>query len=544
MLKSATYTACDLGRYWRTIRHLRPTQVSNRLSRALPWRGRHRLGAGSLAARRAPAQAWRPLAGNRLTQPSTDLFSLLHRTHAWPARPDAALAPPRLWRYHAHYFEDLFDPHFARRVARWLKEDWHASNEAWEPYPLSRRIPHWIQWLLAGNEPVPGMVESLAAQTISLHNQIEHHLQANHLLANWRALVFAECFFAPLDWSSTDAPSAAAEWTRELERQMLADGGHEERSPMYHALILQDLLDLIQLAGCYPSAISRETQAHWRARAAGMLGWLRMLTHPDGGIAFFQDTAFGMAADPPALTRAAASLGIEPVSTLLDSSGYARIEQAGTVLMVDVGSPGPGHQPGHAHAGALSFELSHGGHRFFVNSGVSTYEPGPTRTWERSTAAHNTLRLNGRDQSEMWAAFRLGRRAKVARLDAGDSNVIAARHDGYAPVRHERRFTRRPGELLIEDTLRDTSRPDTSRQSAPVTAELFFHCHPLINVDRRTLECRHPSGASLRVEVPGRWRVEETTWRPEFGLEVPNLTIRVEHDGPLPALLATRMHLR
>ena len=326
---------------------------------------------------------------------------------------------PRLWRYHLHYFDELASPHFGQWVTRWLAgHPPRGRGTGWEPYPLSRRIPNWIAWLLMGHAPPDGMLASLAAQTQSLRAQMEHHLLGNHLLANYRALVFAECFLemgSPASGGRATAarffaPHFTGHFTGELDRQLLADGAHEERSPMYHALILNDLLDLIQLDACYGGLTGQHE--HWRQCAGRMLGWLHLLTHPDGGIAFFQDAAFGMAPAPREIAAYAQRLGVRaesaPGATPAGASGYARLSREQTVLLMDAGSPGPAHQPGHAHAGALSVELSHRGQRFLVNSGTSTYEPGPTRAYERSTAAHNTLRLNGRDQSEMWAAFRAG----------------------------------------------------------------------------------------------------------------------------------------
>ena len=64
------------------------------------------------------------------------------------------------------------------------------------------------------------------------------------------------------------------------------------------------------------------------------------------------------------------------------------------------------------------------GEPLLIDTGTSTYAAGAVRDRERSTAAHNTLEVDGRDSTEVWGAFRAGRRARVlgvsARADTGD----------------------------------------------------------------------------------------------------------------------------
>ena len=81
------------------------------------------------------------------------------------------------------------------------------------------------------------------------------------------------------------------------------------------------------------------------------------------------------------------------------------------MALLDVAPVGPDYLPGHAHADTLSFELSLFGQRVLVNSGTSQYEAGPERSRQRGTAAHNTVIVDGHDSSEVWAGFRVARRA-------------------------------------------------------------------------------------------------------------------------------------
>ena len=137
----------------------------------------------------------------------------------------------------------------------WYEPD-HSALCEHDPLPparavmLSLRIVNWIKWALAGNLLAANTIHSLALQARYLARRSEYHLLGNHLLANAKALVFAGLFFAGEEadaWLAQGLQILAAE----LPEQILADGGHFERSPMYHCLVLEDLLDLCNLCCCY-----------------------------------------------------------------------------------------------------------------------------------------------------------------------------------------------------------------------------------------------------------------------------------------------------
>jgi uncharacterized heparinase superfamily protein len=422
---------------------------------------------------------------------------------------------PKLWLYNAHYFDDLVADGAATRVdwhramiTRWIAENPPGHGNGWEPYPASLRIVNWLKWLLAGNDPVPGMLDSLAAQARWLRGRLEHHLLGNHLWANAKALVFAGACFQG-DEARLWLRHGLRLMQRELREQVLADGGHFERSPMYHAILTEDVLDLAQLAGTTAS-IPPEVHQRWRETALRMLDWAGVMAHPDGDVAFFNDAALGIGLDLPALCAYASAIGQTlpalPGSgaRLLSASGYARLATGPAVLLADVGPVGPDYLPGHAHADTLGFELSLHGQRVLVNGGTSTYENDAERLRQRGTAAHNTVVVDGHDSSEVWSAFRVARRARVHDVAcATDAAVLRlhASHDGYrrlpGRVTHARAWCLDGLGLEVTDTL--DGRFDT--------AEARFHFAP---------------GMMLEHDVEGgTCRLEAGTWHPRFGESVP-----------------------
>jgi uncharacterized heparinase superfamily protein len=93
-----------------------------------------------------------------------------------------------------------------------------------------------------------------------------------------------------------------------------------------------------------------------------------------------------------------------------------------------------------------------------VDTGTSTYEPGPVRRHERSTAAHSTVEVDGADSTEVWGVFRAGRRARVSGLAAhADSSGITceAVHDGFRWLHghplHRRCWRLTSGGLRVDD---------------------------------------------------------------------------------------------
>ncbi|MGC4005804.1 MAG: alginate lyase family protein [Pirellulales bacterium] len=311
---------------------------------------------------------------------------------------------------------------------------------------------------VAGNVLAPEALDSLAVQTRMLAAAPEFHLLGNHLLANAKALLFAGCFF---DGSEAAAwlRQGLSIYDRELPEQILTDGGHFELSPMYHAIILNDLLDVTNVGIAYGAELPELTA--WtdglRKTIERMRAWLTAMTHPDGLIAFFNDATFDQAPGRDMLEAYAArlDLGQSPAlndgTTVLETSGYVRYSHEGTALIADIGRIGPDYLPGHAHADTLSFELSVQGRRALVNSGVSRYGDDTERLRQRGTAAHNTVTIDQADSSEIWSGFRVARRARPhdLRVDAhGDAVTLSCAHDGYrrlpGHVTHERIWTIAP----------------------------------------------------------------------------------------------------
>ena len=490
--------------------------------------------------------SWSSPARRKASLLGPERFSFLNQTHdlnncGWD---DPAI--DKLWRYNLHYFDDLNAHNSAERhqwhhqlLSRWVQENRPGEGIGWDPYPTSLRIVNWIKCALGGRPLTSECIESLAVQARWLARRIETHLLGNHLFANAKALIFAGVFF-----QGSEAEGWFSEGLRiltyETHEQILADGGHFERSPMYHSLILEDLLDLINLSRTCPhmrDSSGSEYTRSWAQTANRMRIWLWGMSHPEGQISFFNDAAFGVAPPPAELEAYALRLGLPPINVPenevmhFSESGYIRLQYADAVALLDVSPVAPDYNPGHAHADTLSFELSVFGQRIFVNSGTSCYGEGLERLRQRGTAAHNTLEIDGRDSSEVWGGFRVARRARPFGLAIEKRNNCAwirCAHDGYVRLLrtqiHWREWTLSDTELCVVDHITGRFERAVSRLHMAPGVKAFLEQ----GKSSKSGSIELPGGRSLRWSVEGATPcIESTTYHTEFGVGEPNACLKM-----------------
>ena len=537
-------------RLLRTARHLRAEQVAYRLYYRL---GRRLVQKRALApvgevVRRPWTNAWvAPLIGPR-SHFEPGVFEFLGERGAladlqgWNSPGKA-----KLWLYNLHYLDDLCASDAEARLDQhaWLIEHWIDENpplfgNGWEPYTLSLRIVNLVKWFARHPEVSSKWLNSLASQAQALVAQEERHILANHLFVNGKALVFAGALLGG-EIGERCLRHGLAILDREIKEQFLPDGGHFELSPMYHATLLWDMCDLVNLARCSGVPEFAGRVGEWLKVIQRGLAWLDAMSHPDGEVSFFNDAAFGIAPSPTAIKAYAGTLGGFPEPLLTEVSGVLHLKATGYVVvglanggkaLLDVAKVGPSYQPGHAHADTLSFELSLYGQRVLVNSGTSQYGEDAERQRQRSTAAHNTLEVNGENSSEVWAGFRVARRArptnlKIWREFSGDGErlLVCCAHDGYKrlpgkPV-HQRQWEFTATGLRIVDSLSGLFRKAVSR----------FYLHPDIKISGNQVMTL-PDGNRIVLSVAGgQVQIIPATWHPEFGVSQKTHCIEIDFDS-------------
>jgi len=450
----------------------------------------------------------------------------------------------KLWYYNLHYFNDLNANKYQLRKS-WHNElfkDWLLNNSpvngnGWESYPISIRIVNWIKWQYSGNFLTNECLQSLAVQVRWLSSHLERHLLGNHLFSNGKALVFAGVFFKG-DEAENWLNQGLKIIEEEISEQILDDGGHFELSPMYHSIILSDILDLINIGRPY---FKLNLLNKIQNIASKMLSYLDVMTHPDGELAFFNDTAFRESFSKNELARYAIRLGINQNDdyqslnqVYLKNSGFFRWQNGPAVLLADVGRVGPDYIPGHGHADTLSFELSIKKERVLVNSGISVYEESQKRLYQRGTAAHNTVQIDDKDSSEVWKSFRVARRARPFDFHIKHADQkwieISCSHDGYKRLKgrniHRRTWLLTSNRLIVRDQIIGTYKSAIAR----------YYLHPNIMISKNLLKLTN--GLLLRVNSEGGdYKIVNSKWNPEFGKSIDSHCIELFFEKPQASLI-------
>jgi hypothetical protein len=419
------------------------------------------------------------------------------------------LAKAWLWTGDEKYAEEA-----VAQMLGWIEQNPVGMGINWQSsLELAIRCVSWI-WTIF---PLlhSRAFDQTAAETIakSLFAQIQHiarHLSTytspnTHLIGEAATLFLAGLLFgehgSAADWLAT----GAAVLNKEVKNQVLDGAVYGELSSWYHCYTVDFYLQAVVLAQQNHRDLSSETEM----ALENMLEYLMHLTRPDGTIPLLGDDDGGRAL---ALARRdyrsfheALAIGAvlfnrpdfkqqarpfpEEAFWLLGRKGletYQIIEPeipatwskafltAGYVLQRTGWDPGASHlifdcgglgilTGGHAHADSLSLNLFSGGRELLVDPGTYVYNCQPEwRAYFRSTAAHNTVTVDGRNQTETAGTF-AWRSALVSRASFQTLQTILGsespqrvewmegEHDGYSAINvsHRRSVMSAPGGYWI-----------------------------------------------------------------------------------------------
>jgi hypothetical protein len=504
-------------------------------------------------------------------------FTFLNKTHVFSGAlgwNDSKLS--HLWRYNLHYFDYAVEmgcywrlhlsdlntfSQFKRYVMDWIEHNNRLGvGDGWHPYTISLRLVNWAYAYelfkpLFMNDSTfrDAFTESYFIQSLFLYRNLEWDVMGNHLIENGRALVFSGLFLEhPLALNFLNKGLSVL-WGQ-IHEQILDDGCHYERTPMYHQIVLRDYLEVIQILRLngkpVPAVVTRKVK--------DMINFLNQVLHPDGDIPLFNDSAFGIASSPGTLRIQASNLGIgeayreDKLEDVFDfflidfqnvrmssvpptahfkanESGYYVYRSSKVFLIADAGDPSPDFLPAHAHADFGSYELSFLGNRWIIDSGIYQYQ-GEERNIFRGTSSHNCLTLNGENQTDVYGSFRMARRAKPVGVENSiltNMWALKARHNGYQyknlfPIRFI--FVMNDRMIVIVDEL---------LTSGSQSLESYIHFDPDVKLvsqgvhftaNRDGQEIRitpFSSGDMINKLVPG-------CYSPKFNVKLPNTTIKME----------------
>lgn len=451
---------------WRTIKHLKRKQISNRLIRSI----KNYVSVSAKyniqdSAAGITLQSF-PKAKNSF---SNDTFIFLNKSKSFTNGIDWNFdGYGKLWTYHLNYLECLIQKNIEKQEAKKLLQvyidQFDQLVDGCEPYPTSLRLIHTIKFLSEHKIRDIKIDSWIGRQAILLQNNLEYHLMGNHLLENGFAILFSSFHLKDISLYR----SAKTILLAELDEQILEDGAHFELSPMYHIIVFSRILDSINLISSNDSFDDFLLKT-LKDKAVMMLSWLENMM-VNGMLPRVNDSYDVDPHEIQGTINYANQFGIFRQDIPLGESGYRLFRKTDYTLLFDIGNIGPDYIPGHAHADSLQFLLWIRNKELITETGVSTYERNDIRQAERSTAAHNTVTVDDADSSEVWAAFRVGTRAKIFSVKENKQSLEAS-HNGYEylNVSHKRKIEYNEKEILISDTV------DSSKKHR---LKSYLHFHP------------------------------------------------------------------
>jgi len=391
-----------------------------------------------------------------------------------------------------------------RAHARALVDEWITLQGAWHPLGwrpdvLSRRIISWLtQAPLVLQDADLRFYRRFLRSLVRQVRYLRHTAGDTHRgVARLQAAIALSYAALCIAGQARHIKSTTAQLTREIERQILPDGGHISRDP---GAIIDVLLELLPLRQVFASRNIAPPQALLNA-VDRMMPMLRFFRHSEGTLAHFN----GMGATPAELLLTLLAYDETHGAPLSNApySAYQRLEAAGGVLIMDTGRAPPMEMSLEAHAGCLSFEFSSPkGSLIVVNCGMPATARDEWRPLARATAAHSTVTFNEVSSAQFveTPAFRrvlggspmLGgpRHVSVTRETRPNSVMVRAGHDGYAGrygVVHERTLTlAADGTRLEGEDLFLAADGGPQVRSSEDQYAVRFHLHPLVKATRLT----------------------------------------------------------
>ncbi len=437
----------------------------------------------------SPAARWRRAAARRSITPrpspewADELYGFGWLRHLRAA--DTALARANARAFVADFIAGRGDPALARQT----------------PVAARRLISFLCQSPLVLEGADHGFYQNFLKAIARNAQQLERDLRRG-VPPQWRLNAAVALCYAGLccDGIQPILRRATRILSRELDRQILTDGGHRSRDPRF---AMELLLDLLPLRQSYLSRSVEPPLALLRA-VDRMLPLLRLLRHPDASLSHFNGMG-ATDADHLATLLVYDGALARPMMHA-PNSGYERLEGGRVVIVADVGASPPMPYSLNAGAGCLAFEMSSGPQRIVVNCGLPASGP-DLRLLARSTPAHSTASVAQASSCRFLDTHRLVGRAPAGRLadpaarsggaarpvsvaaeraEEAGSIVLAARHDGYGPdfgIVHERRWQLFAATARLEG--RDAFLPGQGRRPGAPRAHdvaIRFHLHPGIAV--------------------------------------------------------------
>ena len=430
-------------------------------------------------------------------------------------------------------------------------------------------------------------------RSLTLHGQfIRNNLEfartnRNHYLSNIVGLMFLGIFLRDLGVGRRWLNFSLKALEEQMQQQVYPDGVDFEQSVSYHHLVLEFFATSALLCRNNRLPLS---DAFWN-RLKKMFEFVMHYSRPDGSVPLVGDADDGRLfrftrSDPmndhrPILAvgailfkrsdfRKSASRFSQHALWLAGTEGFEKFESipseapplrtAGFThggfyifhgreshVFIDAGQVGMDKRAGHGHNDVLSFEFWGNGSSFIVDSGTYTYTADAAARQElRSTRAHNTAMVNGKEQADfrgLWGIEEDRTNTSVLEWKVTDSaDLLEAEHSAYRrfvpPVVHRRRFQfdKRKSVLTIDDTFAG---------AADTPVEITFHLHPLISIEMlgKNRYLLKSERAVMEFHASHPATVQEGWFSPGYGIRTRNKVLCLAFTASPDLKISTRLSI-
>ena len=331
-----------------------------------------------------------------------------------------------LWNFHLNYFDYLNDLLWIYNDKKHetlllkgqsLVQDWincsnKYNNVMWAPYTISLRLLNWISFYsyLVQHKHIDSVPQavlvSIRKQVKYLKINLEHDVRGNHLFENLKTIILTEHFLN----NERFVNRFMNKINRALKKQVLMDGCHFEKSISYHIVVLNGILDILSIAD-----YNLDTVNTLKKYANIMLKFYNQIKYTDVDYPLFNDSNYSMTEkltgnDSKVKSDLVFNENNLSVKRLKSGSNYFVYQNHRLRLTMDLGNLGSNYLLAHSHNDIFNFELLVDNQKIITDTGVFEYENSNQRHYSRSTQAHNTIQVNGFEQSDIWSSFRNGYR--------------------------------------------------------------------------------------------------------------------------------------
>ncbi|GAA0547465.1 heparinase II/III domain-containing protein [Halorubrum ejinorense] len=436
---------------------------------------------------------------------------------------------------HRSWLDDWIEDHPIATDSQYLRR-------YWMPHSVCLRILNWARYdsLFASqlDETFRRNIRRFVYKNaVFLSDNVEHGVGGNHLIENAVALVVAGIYANEPAWLRQGQQI----FEQAGEEQFFEDGGHIERSPMYHLIVCQRFLTAVDLL----ESISEGSKS-LRETATDGVHFIERLRPPDDQIPLLNDSVFGEALPLTSCLEYAQSIGIEtnlhsepdPYRSLPES-GFFWLGTDDSQLLITAHEITVPHLPAHAHVHPGQVCLWIGGKRILTDTGVFEYSAGTTRQRDRSIQSHNTVQVGTLEPVRLASSFWMWGTLDPE-VEFSEGSPLRMAYDvngiGHPTYTHERTVER------VSDGWQITDQVECKNESALSR----FHVHPeysaTLNSTDQYVTIEDNEGiptAELEALEGNKMTLGTAPYHPEYGKEQSRavVTLHREDSGMLGVIL-------